>query len=427
MAAARAKAEAARVAVEAAINETTDAREREKAAIAENHAREMESLGEARTRARQVASEQHFHRHRDARRPRSGSAASANGTTETSGGVIMKRRPSSGAAGDAAGTPHFPLSGAPDAAHPQTPEEYAAAIDAMRRECERVAMKDENLEERLQLHSEVVGLRRELAVVQEDAKRLRQQLATAEAVVSASDLTVGKDVTIFEEEAQQSMLQKVWVEESECHNPDTMEWADIDVKNLRERVDAARKKFMAAIEKADSLYMKQEAAINETTDAREREKAAIAENHAREMESLGEARTRARQVASEQHFHRHRGTAKAPPAAVPKEKELTTRQRRLGEVEFRTTEQVFKMKDELAELMEQVKTLKRHLDDCRQATEAKRREYEASLRAIEEEGADAREMKERLLKEEEELKELRADLHGVLHYVRAKNREEEGW
>ncbi|KAG5501673.1 hypothetical protein JIQ42_05524 [Leishmania sp. Namibia] len=359
----------------------------------------------------------------DARRPRSGSAASANGTTETSGGVIMKRRPSS----DAAGTPHFPLSGAPDAAHPQTPEEYAAAIEAMRRECERVAMKDESLEERLQLHSEVAGLRKELAVVQEDEKRLRKQLATAEAVVSASDLTVGKDVTIFEEEAQQSMLQKVWMEESECHNPDTMEWADIDVRNLRERVDAARKKFMAAIEKADSLYMKQEAAINETTDAREREKAAIAENHAREMESLGEARTRARQVASEQHFHRHRGTAKAPPAAVPKEKELTTRQRRLGEVEFRTTEQVFKMKDELAELMEQVKTLKRHLDDCRQATEAKRREYEASLRVIEEEGADAREMKERLLKEEEELKELKADLHGVLHYVRAKNREEEGW
>ncbi|KAG5479078.1 hypothetical protein LSCM1_02925 [Leishmania martiniquensis] len=363
----------------------------------------------------------------DAGRPRSGSAASANGATGTAGRVIMKRRPSSGAAADAAGTRSFPHPGATGAAYPQTPEEYAAAIEAMRRECESVALEDEHLEERLQLYSEVVGLRKELAVVQEDEKRLRAQLATADAVVAASDLTVGKDVTIFEEEAQQSALQKVWMEESECHNPNTVEWTEIDVQNLRERVEAARKEFMAASEKADGLYMKREAAINATTDAREREKAAIAENHEREMESLGDARIRARQVASEQRYHRHRGTAEAPPAAVPKEKERMTRERRVGEVEYRTTEQVAKMKDELAELMEQVKMLKRHLDDCRQATEAKCREYETSLRVMEAEGADAREMKGRLLKEEEELRELKADLQGVLHYVRAQNREEAGW
>ncbi|KAG5504952.1 hypothetical protein JKF63_04399 [Porcisia hertigi] len=317
--------------------------------------------------------------------------------------------------------------GATCEATPQTPEDYEAAIEAMRRECQRVSLSADSLEERLQLYSEVVSLRKELAVVQEDEQRLRQQLRASKAVVASSDLTVGKDVAIFEDEAQQSTLQKVWAEESEYNNPDTMEWASIDVGGLRERVDAAHKKYVAAIAKADKLYEKLEEAINETTELRDREKATIMENHEREMEGLGVARDQARQIASEKSYHRHRGTAKGSAVLLTQDKKHTMRQHRVAEVEFRTTEQVEKMKKELVELMEQVKLLKRHLDDSRQVTEAKRREYEETLKVVESEGADAREIKELFTKEEEELKELKADLQGVLHYLRAKNREEECW
>ncbi|GET88541.1 hypothetical protein, conserved [Leishmania tarentolae] len=355
----------------------------------------------------------------------SGSADLANGS------IGEQRQNSSPAAQRRSPTPekgmYCGFLGGNGAADPQTPEDYAAAIEAMNQEYERIAMKDKELEERLQLHSEVVSLRRELSIVQEDEARLRQQLATAEAVIASSDPTVGKVVPIYEDEAQQSSLQKLWVSESECHNPETMEWAQIDVSNLRKRVDAAHKKFAAAAEKADGLYRQQEEAINKTTDAREHEKMVIKENHEREMEGLSEARMHARQVASEQHFHRHRGTAQAPAKVLTKDKERMTRQRRVDEVEFRTTAQVGKMKDELLELMEQVKMLKRHLDDSRQVAEEKRRQYEESLKVVEAEGSEAREVKETLLKEEEELKELKADIQAVLHYVRAKNREEEGW
>ncbi|CAJ1042908.1 hypothetical protein Q4I32_003856 [Leishmania shawi] len=356
---------------------------------------------------------------------RRSSFASSNGALETAGEGMVGDHHINGASA-ASNDSCFPQPGETDAAHPQTPEEYAAAIEAMRQECERIALNDESLEKRLQLYSEVVGLRKELAIVQEDEERLRQQLATAEVDIAASDMTVEKVVTIFEDEAKQCALQKVWVEESKTYNPETMDWADIDVNNLHQRVEVARKKFMEAVERADALYVQQQDAINETTDAREREKATLAENYEREMGDLMDARTHARQLASEKRFHRRRGTAKASPT-VPIEKECAMRQHRIDEDEFRTTAQVGTMKDELAELMEQVKVLKRQLDDSRQATEAKFREYEASLKVVEEEGADARELKERLLKEEEELKELRVDLQAVLHYVRAKNREEEGW
>ncbi|KPA85679.1 hypothetical protein ABB37_00069 [Leptomonas pyrrhocoris] len=316
---------------------------------------------------------------------------------------------------------------ASDATESEGVADYAAAVEELRREQEALAHDDSNLEQRLQLYSEVVGLRKELTVVQEDEERLRQQLANTEAVIAASDPEVAKEVAILEDEAQQSTLQKIWAEESEYHNPDNMDWAEIDVNNLRERVEAARAKFAAASEKADALYAQQEEAINETTDAREKEKTAIAENHEREMDNLADARANARQLASEQHYHRHRGTAKRAQPLVSKEKECQTRERRVDEVEFKTTAQVAKMKDELAELMEEVKVLKHNLDDSRETTETKLREHEAALKVIEDEGADAREMKEKLSKEEEELKELKADLQGVMHYVRAKNREEEGW
>ncbi|CAJ1988772.1 protein of unknown function - conserved [Leishmania donovani] len=425
MVAARAKAEAARMAAERRRSMNSDARERSNSPDIHDTPTPLRGATQERSSSVDLANGGIEALHGDSGEHRRNSSALKRRSSTPKKGMRGGSRRGSGVA--AAGFSNASHSGTKKAAHPQTPEEYAAAIEEMRQEYERITMKDEELEERLQLYSDVVGLRKELVIVQEDEARLRQQLAATEAVIASSDPTVEKMVSIYEEEAQQSALQKLWMEESECHNPDTMEWAEIDVNNLRERVDEAHKKFTAAAEKADSLYLQQEEAINKTTDARERERATIAENHEREMEGLSEARIHARQVATEQHFHRHRGTAQAPPVVLTKDKERTTRQRRVDEVEFRTTAQVGKMKDELTELMEQVKMLKRHLDDSRQVTEEKRREYEASLKVVEAEGSEAREMKEGLLKEEEELKELKADLQAVLHYVRAKNREEEGW
>lgn len=425
MVAARTKAEAARMAVERRRSMNSDAQERSNSPDHHDTPTPLRGATQERSSSVDLANGGIEDPHGDSGEHRPNSSIVKRRSSMPKNGVRDGSRRGSGVV--AVGPPNASYSGTKKTADPQTPEEYAAAIEEMRQEYERIIMKDAELEERLQLYSDVVGLRKELVIVQEDEARLRQQLAATEAVIASSDPTVKKVVPIYEEEAQQSVLQKLWMEESECHNPDTMEWAAIDVNNLRERVDAAHKKFTAAAEMADSLYLQQEEAINKTTDARERERAIIAENHEREMEGLSEARVHARQVAAEQHFHRHRGTAQAPPVVLTQDKKRTTRQRCVDEVEFHTTAQVGRMKDELTELMEQVKMLKRHLDDSRQVTEKKRREYEATLKAVEADGSEAREMKEGLLKEEEELKELKADIQAVLHYVRAKNREEEGW
>lgn len=371
------------------------------------------------------------------------SAASGYGSDAVgSGELIIKRRPSASTPhistnaatplhpdGGSGAAPQQQRSVSPPAAaahhHQQPPSDLDAAMAEIAKERAKLEANNDNLERRLQLYSEVIGLRKELDVVCKDEERLRKQLANAEAIVASNDPEVAKEVAIFEEEAQHSVLKKVWAEESERHNPDTMEWAAIDISRLKERVNTSRRKFTATIHEAEALYSQQEDAINEITDARDREKAALVADHEKEMEGLDGARAHARQVATEERFHRHRGTTRGRQNIVSKEQRVANRQRTIDQVEFKTTAQVSQMKDDLTELMEEVKVLKRQLDDTRKISEGRRRELEVTLKGVEEEGVATRELREKLSKEDEELRELKADLQGVLHYVRAKNREEE--
>lgn len=284
---------------------------------------------------------------------------------------------------------------------------------------------DASMNDRLQLQSEVVGLRKELAVVQEDEERLRKQLANAELLVAAHDPKIGTEVGILEDEAARSTLQSVWAEECLIRNPEKMDWAEINITDLLPRLNEARSLFMQASSKADQLYAQQEARININTDDREAQKAAFMQTFNAEMENLAPAREQCRQIRSEQHYHYKRGTTRRDkPNVVPAEKKETSRQRRIDRAETRSSAFVDAMNSELVDLMEECKVLKKQLDNSRKISEEKKAEMERSLETVQEDGAEPREMREKLQKERDELTALKADLQGVLHYVRARNRED---
>ncbi|EPY38510.1 hypothetical protein AGDE_05419 [Angomonas deanei] len=144
------------------------------------------------------------------------------------------------------------------------------------------------------------------------------------------------------------------------------------------------------------------------------------------MANLKEARQRLKQVESEQAYHYKRGTTRRQNRApVGSEKLAVSRQRRIDDAEARTTQQVDKMNDELAELMEQCKVLKKQLDDTKKQASLKQEEQDVALKGVVDEGTEAKEFREKLEKEQQDLTALKADLQGVLHYVRAKKREED--
>lgn len=359
----------------------------------------------------------------EAARPRSGA------TTP----IVVKRRPTpnqnSGTPGASRSNSAQPLVPEDDGGYvPPAHEDYeanAAAMEAIRAELEQLEQDDQSMEERLQLYSEVIALRKELEVVQADEARLRRQRDDTEKIVAAHDPEVNKEVAMLEDEAQQSALQNIWKEESAIHNPEKMDWATIDITNLTQRVSASKSTFDKANEKAEALYAEQEQRINEHTDNRERTKQNLRESYEEEMANLSDARQRMRMVESEQRFHQHRGTNRGREPVVPPQKKQYNRERRVELAENRTAQQVEQMNYQLNDLMEECKIMKKQLDESKRLSQEKQTQLEAQLKTIEDEGTEAREFKEKLLKEKDELTALKADLQGVLHYVRAKNREEE--
>ncbi|CAD2218386.1 hypothetical protein, conserved [Angomonas deanei] len=306
----------------------------------------------------------------------------------------------------------------------EAPRSAAAAsqgeseLESLQRQLAEVEKEEATLDQRLQLYSEVTSLKRELEVVQSDEARLRNQLATVGE--AKYDPEVAKEVALLEDEAQQSSLHALWEEVSkeECE--------EVDITNQKQRVEAARKKIQESNAKAEELYAQQEEKINEHTDNRERTKASLKESYDEEMANLKEARQRLKQVESEQAYHYKRGTTRRQNRApVGSEKLAVSRQRRIDDAEARTTQQVDKMNDELAELMEQCKVLKKQLDDTKKQASLKQEEQDVALKGVVDEGTEAKEFREKLEKEQQDLTALKADLQGVLHYVRAKKREED--
>ncbi|CCW72133.1 unnamed protein product [Phytomonas sp. Hart1] len=285
---------------------------------------------------------------------------------------------------------------------------------------------DDDVEERLQLHSEVMSLRKELELVKEDEARLRVQLRNSKKLVNEFDPQVAKLVSVLEDEAQQSQLHKLWEEECQALNPDEMDWSTIDVTNLNERVYDVRKMYMLASEKADMLYADKDAKINNHTDNREQGKAKLKERFEEDMEGLNELRTRLKQIKDEHLFHQHRGTARvANRNLVSDERKKIDRQNRVGNIEVRTSAKVDALKSSLTELMEECKVLKKQLDESQRISDERKKALEESLKKMQDEGTEARDMRQVLEEEKEELSTLKSDLQGVLFYVRAAKREEE--
>lgn len=342
----------------------------------------------------------------------------------TSTAIVMKHRPTPADSASKPAANEYPQ----DDFRPPEHEDYAAnkqEMEAIQNELAELEADDQSMEERLQLLSEVIGLRKELEVVQADEERLRRQRDDTERIVAEHDPEVNKEVAILEDEAQDSALQNIWREESAIHNPEKMDWATIDITNLSKRLAESKSLFASANAKAEKLYAEQEKTINEHTDARDRTKESLKESYHEEMAGLSEARQRVRQVEDEQRYHQRRGTNRGRQPVVAQEKRQYNRERRVDYVENKTTQQVDHMNNQLSDLMEECKLLKKQLDESRRLTEARQEQLESQLKVVEEEGTEAREMKEKLSKEKEELLALKSDLQGVLHYVRAKNREED--
>lgn len=307
----------------------------------------------------------------------------------------------------------------------EDPAANARELAAIKAELAALEEDDANFDERLQLYSEVISMRKELEVVYQDEQRLRDQRDNTEKIVAAHDPEISKEVAMLEHEAEESALANVWKEESAIHNPDKMDWATIDITNLADRVAASKATVQQASAAADQHYGEQEKRINENTDNRERTKNELRESLAEEMATLGESRALNRQKVDEVKFHRRRGTAKGREPVVPKQTLKMTRARRVDETENRTIKHVGETNAALDDLMEECKVLKKQLDDSKRVSAEKQKVLEVQLQAAEEEGSDARTLKEKLEKEKEELTAVKTDLQGVLHYVRAKNREEE--
>uniref|UniRef100_A0A0A9YJK4 Aspartyl/glutamyl-tRNA(Asn/Gln) amidotransferase subunit C n=1 Tax=Lygus hesperus TaxID=30085 RepID=A0A0A9YJK4_LYGHE len=144
-----------------------------------------------------------------------------------------------------------------------------------------------------------------------------------------------------------------------------------------------------------------------------------------EMECAAPARARIRQERSENKFHRKRGTGKRGTIAKEvQEKAAISLHRRVHDAEGRTGTEMERLEEELDDLTEQCKMLKSRLDNSRSMSNAKVIELNNTLHEVENDGAEVRAVKTRLLKEQEELTSLKTDLQEVLHYVRKLNKME---
>ncbi|EPY29931.1 hypothetical protein STCU_04320 [Strigomonas culicis] len=231
---------------------------------------------------------------------------------------------------------------------------------------------------------------------------------------------------MLEHEVEHSALHTLWEKEGAGRSVEPAESSSAGAAQLLRRLQLARIAFNTANAKAEALYAQQEDAVNAHTDSRERTKASLRESYDEEMSNLKDTRARLRQIETEQEFHNKRGTLRRPrQPPVSQDKLNLSRQRRIDDAEARTTQQVDRMNSELVELMEECKLLKKQLDEHKRQDGERTQEMETVLRGMEEDGAEAKDFREKLEKEKGELDAVKADLQGVLHYVRAKKREED--
>lgn len=283
-------------------------------------------------------------------------------------------------------------------------------------------MSDDNIDPHQQLYSEVIALRKELVVVQEDEERLRNQLGNTKLHKAALKPEVGEELHLVEEEATSSTLKGVWEKQLQEQSPDKMDWSTIDISNLHKRTKAARKVFLKAKKKGDTLLAKQDKHVAKNADSCEATKAKLKAAYDEEMEKLKEARARLSQIEKEESFHNKRGTNKGRAPPVKPEKVDVAKEKSRNAMENRTSVLLASLRDENCDLTEELKKLQVQIRESKRIAKERESKMEAELSSAETDGSEANEVHTKLSEEAKRISKLREDMNRVLLYVRAKNK-----
>lgn len=278
---------------------------------------------------------------------------------------------------------------------------------------------DDHLDAQHELYSEVLSLRKELMVVQEDEKRLRDQLGNMALHEAALKPEVTKEWNTVEMEASDSPLKEVWEKQMAEQSPERMDWTTVNISDLHQRARAARKDFQKAEKHARGMLSKQKKKSSKTQARNEEVKDDLQGAFDEEMENLREAREKLRQIEAEEHFHYHRGTGKRREAAVEAEKLEMAKDRRRAALENGTIEHVGELQYENDHLQEETKKMDHVLRNTNTIMREKEAALQEDLQHVEGEGDEEKEVLERLMTEDERITRIREDLHKTLLYVRA--------
>ncbi|RNF03561.1 hypothetical protein TraAM80_05619, partial [Trypanosoma rangeli] len=142
-----------------------------------------------------------------------------------------------------------------------------------------------------------------------------------------------------------------------------------------------------------------------------------------EMSKLVETRSRLKQLNDDQRHHFHRGTY-VKGRLMSSQKEREALRGRVYNDESRQFGDVAALKEEWKELTEWVESAKRELEDNKRSYAKEQSELQEQLEVAEDNGKEARELRECFEHENEELKDLKHDLQQVLIYARVRHREE---
>lgn len=270
-----------------------------------------------------------------------------------------------------------------------------------------------------QLYSEVIALRKELEMVKEDEARLRDQLGNSKLHKAALKEEVTEELDLLEEDANDSSLKSVWARHTAEQSPDKMDWSTIDISNLHKRTKAARKVFLKAKKKADTMLGKQDKAINKNADSSDEKKEKLRDAFDEEMENLQEARERLRQIEKEESYHNKRGTNRGRPHPIAPEKVDIAKEQRRQALENRTIERVSKLRAEHHDLTEDLRKIENQVSETKRIGDANKRCLETELKSAEEDGQEAGEVHRKLLEEQQRIKKLHEDMNRVLAYLHA--------
>lgn len=278
---------------------------------------------------------------------------------------------------------------------------------------------DDHLDAQHELYSEVLSLRKELAVVQEDEKRLRDQLGNVALHEAALKPEVTKEWGTVESESSNSCLREVWAKQMAEQSPERMDWTTVNISDLHQRARAARKEFQKAEKKAQGMLSKQKKKSSKTAARNEEVKADLQDAFDEEMENLRDAREKLRQIEVEERFHYRRGTGKRREAPVETEKLELAKDNRRTALENGTIEHVRELQYENDHLQKETKKMDHVLQNTTTIMREKEAALQADLQHVEVEGDEEREVLERLTAEDERITRIREDLHKTLLYVRA--------